>query len=461
MDPIAVHSRQLSLGDPIRTSAFPAATDAQGIDRRSVLKGALAIGAGALFLPATASCTSSSSGSKTTASGSKPVEITFASAAFNGNLSMASLVDTYNQSQSRVKVTYRALPTPAQSTQLHQQLVQTLSRKDGSIDVFSGDVIWIAEFAAAGWALALDDVVDSSVRAQYFPGMIQACTWGGKLSALPWYEDVGFLFYRKDLVSTPPTQWSELTSVAKSLMDSHKVSLGFLWQAKQAEILTCDVVEFIGSAGGSILGQDGKSVHIADEPAVTAVQFMYDTMNSSNISPKDVLSWDEDASRRPFTAGQAAFVRNWSFVWAIAQDKAQSTVADKVAVAPLPYFPGGKSAACIGGFQLGVCASSKQKNAAIDFATWMSAPAQQLQNAVKNAFAPTRLASYTDPALIKASPFLAQLKDVITGGTPRPVTPVYPQVSLAIQSGISNALTSGDIKGSLNSTKAAIEKIVG
>jgi multiple sugar transport system substrate-binding protein len=81
---------------------------------------------------------------------------------------------------------------------------------------------------------------------------------------------------------------------------------------------------------------------------------MYDTINKYKITPSDVLSWDEEPSRRPFTAGQSVFLRNWNYVWSIAQDKAQSEIVDKVEVAPLPHFAGKQSAACLGGYQYGV-----------------------------------------------------------------------------------------------------------
>jgi multiple sugar transport system substrate-binding protein len=429
----------------------------EAVSRRSFLKlGGATLGAAA-FAPALAAC-----GSDTSSSGT--VNLTFASAKFFGKSNLGQIVDDFNKSQSKIKVTYRELPPPSSSTEVHQQLVQSLGRADGSIDVFTQDVIWIAEFANAGWSLPLDSNVDATARADYFPGLIQACTWNGKLTALPWFVDSGMLYYRKDLLDGAglkvPTGWDEMASAATALQGANKAKFGFLWQGKQAEVLICDLVEFVGSAGGSILGPDGKTVSIADPNAVKGVQFMYDTMNRLKISPNDLLSWDEEPSRRPFTAGQAAFLRNWSYVYTIAQDASQSQVVDKTGVAPLPYFPGGKSTACLGGYQFGVAASSKHKDAAIEFVKWLSSPDTQLKFATQVGLAPSRASVFDRPELAQANPFMAKLKDVFTGGTPRPVTPKYPQVSLALQSGISKALTSGDIQGSLRSVKSEIEKIV-
>jgi multiple sugar transport system substrate-binding protein len=76
-----------------------------------------------------------------------------------------------------VHVTYIELPPPSASTEVHQALVQQLARRSGTPDVFTQDIIWIAEFAAAGWAMPLDDVIDDATKAEYFPGIIDGCTW--------------------------------------------------------------------------------------------------------------------------------------------------------------------------------------------------------------------------------------------------------------------------------------------
>jgi multiple sugar transport system substrate-binding protein len=427
--------------------------------RRDFLKVAGTAVGGVVGGPILAAC-SNSSGS----SSGGTTQITFTSARFYGKSNMSQIVDAYNKSQSKVHVTYQELPPPSSSTEVHQTLVQQLARKDGTPDVFTQDVIWIAEFAGAGWAAPLDSYFSTSDRAAYFPGMIQACTWQGKLTALPWFVDAGMLYYRTDLLQSlglqPPATWTDLTKTAQAAMSQHQVNFGFLWQGKQAEVLVCDAVEYIASNNGSILGPDGKTVTVADAPAVQAVQYMYDTIHQSKISPADVLSWDEEPSRRPFTSGQAALLRNWSYVWQNAQDPSGSSVVGKVGVVPLPHFDGGKSAACLGGYQYGVNAASKNKDAAVDFLRWMSQPAQQLRFATEVGLAPSKSAVYDDPALAKANPFMQSLKSVFVGATPRPVTPKYPQVTLVLQSQLSKALTEGSVAAQLQSAKSQIETIV-
>jgi len=162
----------------------------------------------------------------------------------------------------------------------------------------------------------------------------------------------------------------------------------------------------------------------------------------------------------PFTAGQAAFLRNWSYVYSIAQDPKASQVVNKVGVVPLPHFAGGESAACLGGYQYGINAATQNREAAVDFLTWMSSPATQLHFALQLGIAPTRPAVFDDQKLGAEQPFMQQLKSVFTGATPRPVTPKYAQVTLAIQSGVSRALATGNVKAELDAANEKITSVV-
>jgi multiple sugar transport system substrate-binding protein len=421
-------------------------------------KGGLLTAAVALGAPLMSGCgLGGAGGGKTT--------LKFASAKFYGTSTMPQIVEDFNTSQSKIRVEYQELPPPSSSTEVHQQLVTSLGSASGIPDVFTQDVIWIAEFAGAGWSEPLDSYFDDKEKSEYFPGVIEACTWDGKLVALPWFVDTGMLYYRKDLLEgagfQPPETWENLVDQAAKLMSDGKTRLGFLWQGKQAEVLVCDLVEYVASNGGSILGPDGKSVTIAEPPAREAVQFMRDLIFQYEVSPQDVLSWDEEPSRRPFTAGQAAFLRNWSYVYNVAQDPKESNVVDKVGVSPLPHFPGGKSAAALGGYQFGINASSQNKEAAVEFLRWLSSPETQLRFATEMGLAPSRPAVYEERKLREANPFMAaELKDVFSFAVPRPVTPDYPKITLVLQSQTSQALANGDVDARLSAAKEEIERII-
>ncbi len=391
-------------------------------------------------------------------------EISFASASFYGTETFGDLVKAFNESQDRISVKFIELPPPSASTEVYQRLVQLLARRNGTPDVFSQDAIWIAGFAAAGWASPLDEFLDADAKSQYFAGTLNACTWNNKLTALPLFMDTGMMYWRTDLLekhgAQVPQDWAEMVRIGKAAVDAGDSQFGYIWQGKQAEVLICNAVELIASNNGAILADDGRTARIGEPEAVAAIKFLYDTMNSYGVSPKDVLSWDEEPSRQPFTAGKSMFTRNWSYVWPIAQDPAASSIVGKVGAGPLPHFPGGKSASCLGGYQLGLNANTKERDAAWEFMSWMSAPEQQKRIALNFGLGPSRPALFDDPTLNAKQPFMASLRPVFTNATPRPVTPEYAKVTLALQSGISKALVSGEVEKEMQALATQLNTLI-
>jgi multiple sugar transport system substrate-binding protein len=88
--------------------------------------------------------------------------------------------------------------TPDAADQRHQLYVQWLNARAQDPDVLQLDIIWTAEFAGAGWIQPLDRY-GANAR-DFFPAAIESNRWRGALYALPWFVDVGLLYWRTDLV---------------------------------------------------------------------------------------------------------------------------------------------------------------------------------------------------------------------------------------------------------------------
>ena len=104
--------------------------------------------------------------------------------------------------------------TPDSADQRHQLYVQWLNARAPTPDVLQLDVIWMSEFAAAGWILPLDDV-EAGVD-DFLPAALAAARWKGKLYALPWFVDVGLLYWRTDLLDRAPRSLAELREMAEA-----------------------------------------------------------------------------------------------------------------------------------------------------------------------------------------------------------------------------------------------------
>ncbi len=91
----------------------------------------------------------------------------------------------------------------------------------------------------------------------------------------------------------------------------------------------------------------------------------------------------------------------------------------------------------LGGFNLAVSQFSKKPELTFEAVKCLTAPEQQLTVTKLDGLAPPRATSYEDPVVKKAFPgFAAMVKESIQNAGPRPLTPAYQDVTLAIQSAL-------------------------
>jgi multiple sugar transport system substrate-binding protein len=329
--------------------------------------------------------------------------------------------------------------TPDAADQRHQLYVQWLNARAADPDVLQLDVVWTAEFAGAGWihpldpaALDLDD---------FMPSAVAAARWRGTVYAVPWFVDLGLLYWRTDLMAAPPTSLTGLRDTTRSLLDAGRVRQGLVWQGARYEGLVTVFVEHLTAFGGAILDADGR-VSVDRPPAVRALTFMRDSVSPDGIVPRSALTWQEEQTRFAFQNGDAAFMRNWPYAWTLLQDPAESAVAGRVAVAPFPAGAGGRAASALGGAQLAVNAASTQPALAWALVRFLTAPEQMLERARLAAQLPARRSLYEGAALADALPIpLAQIRALADAAVPRPVTPVYSELSEILQVRVHRALS--------------------
>ena len=120
----------------------------------------------------------------------------------------AQILRKFEERHPGIKV--RLIEMPTSSDLQHQQFVTWLAARSSSVDVYAIDLIWAAEFAAAGWILPLDRFWPAGTRTAFFPRLIDAVSYAGRTYAVPRFTESGMLFYRKDLVPAPPRTWEEL-----------------------------------------------------------------------------------------------------------------------------------------------------------------------------------------------------------------------------------------------------------
>ncbi|MCB0858101.1 MAG: ABC transporter substrate-binding protein [Solirubrobacterales bacterium] len=334
------------------------------------------------------------------------------------------------QSGGRYDIELELLPTDA--SQQREQLVRRLGAEDSSIDLIGMDVVWTAEFANAGWIREWSGRDASEVKRGVFPPVVETASYEGKLYGAPFNSNTQLLWYRKDLVPKPPETWDEMVRMAEEIGPGNGGQIQV--QADRYEGFTVWANAMIESAGTQVLSGP-ETVDLAPAPTERALASMGLMANSSAAAPNLTTS-DEDTARLGFEAG-AAFMVNYTFAFGSAKENAPK-IAKNMGAARFPGItPGLESKPPLGGFNLGVSAFSEKADLAFEAAKCLTAPAQQLTVTELDGLAPARSGLYDTPEVKKAFPGFANLvRESIETAGPRPVTPAYQDVSLAIQSAL-------------------------
>jgi trehalose/maltose transport system substrate-binding protein len=344
---------------------------------------------------------------------------------------------------------------PESTTDQFGQYRLWLAAQSSDIDVYRLDVIWAPQLASHFIDLTphVADIVDDFV-----PAAIESQTVDGKLVALPMFLGAPALYYRSDLLEQygepVPTTWAGLTETAARIMDAERAAgnddmYGFVFQGAAYEGLTCNAQEWVHSMGGGRIVEIDGSIAINNPKAAEALDMAAGWVGT--IAPEGVLNYKEEDARGVFQSGNAVFMRNWNYAYALAAGD-DSPVKGKFGVAILPAGPDGKSTATLGGWHLGVSAYSENQAEAIELVRFLNNYDNQKERAIVTSRPPTLNAVYTDPEVAAQQEFIPLWKPVVDNALPRPSAATlrkYNEVSAAFWTAAHNTM-SGNGTGAEN-----------
>jgi multiple sugar transport system substrate-binding protein len=335
-------------------------------------------------------------------------------------------IDLFKKENPNVTVNLVELPESADEQRT--QLVQRLDAESDECDVLGMDVIWTAEFAAQNWLQDTSQIIEPR-RDDFIPSTLETAQYEDKYWAVPYHTNAGFLYYRTDQVDQAPEAWEDVYAAAQE-------NNGIVYQGARYEGLTVNFLELLYSGGGTVLSEDGQSVEVNSPEGQAALEFMAQGVQDG-AAPKAVTTYMEEESRRAFEAGNATFMRNWPYAYALGKE---SKIADDFDVGTFPGFGGGEPAGVLGGINLAISAYSKNPEGAAAFIEFATGPEVQKTNFLESASPPATAAAYDDPEVQKKYAFASDLKAAVEQGQARPVSPVYAQISEAIFTNVHDAL---------------------
>jgi multiple sugar transport system substrate-binding protein len=334
-------------------------------------------------------------------------------------------VDNCNkEAGGRYQINYVRLPNIAD--QQRELLVRRLAAEDDDIDLASLDVIWTAEFAEAGWILPWEGERRRAAEEDKLEGPLETVDYQGKIWAIPHTSNTQLLWYRKDRVDTPPEDftWDEMIDDAVEKGTDVEV------QAAQYEGLVVWINALIAGAGGQIVNEQGE-VEV-DNSAKRAAEVEL-KLATSPAAPPGMSTNREDQARQGFESGRSDYQVNYTFIYPSAAEVGEE-FQKNIGWARYPRTDKDKpSRPPLGGFNIAVSKYSRNPDLAFEAAECLASPENQALSAELGGLPPTTESVYDQPKVQEAFPFADELRDSIDAAAPRPVTPAYSDISLAIQ----------------------------
>jgi multiple sugar transport system substrate-binding protein len=375
---------------------------------------AIALAAGA------AACSSGGSSSAVAASATQTIVFAESGLGTEGQQTQVA-INAFEKANPNIKVTVQVLSSD--STTYLSQLEHDFISGSSTPDVFESDVTYPAKFAQAGWVLPLTQFKPE--MSQFFAHEVAAGTYNGTYYAVPWFDNPEGLFYRTDLIKTPPTSPAQVVSDAEAAMKADPaLKEGIAFEADKYEGAITAFLTVDSAFGGSL---DPSNVNTPGN--VAALNWLHAAVYTSKIAPQAVTGWQEGQVEEQFVSGYTPFAINYPFVEA---QPMVAAVKGHVGYIPFPAGAGGTPGSALGGEMLGINAKTAHAAAAYKLIQYLTSAPVETARAIAVGDPPSLPSAYT-AALYKAAPYFAAVKTLNNYSAPRPVTPNYLQVSSDLQ----------------------------
>jgi trehalose/maltose transport system substrate-binding protein len=334
-------------------------------------------------------------------------------------------------SAGRYRIRLELLPRTTDTQR--ELLVRRLAARDRTVDIMGMDVIWTAEFAQAGWLRPWTGARAAQVSAGVLAGPLATARYQGRLWAAPYTSNTQLLWYWKSRTPNPPATWDQVIAQAEALPGGgNEVAV----QGGRYEGYPVWVNSLLASAGTQLVTDadrpDRARAALAAGPTRDALAVIR-RLATSPVADAGLSVATEVDTEQAMLSGRAAFSLNYAVLYAAVRAQRPELLADLGWTRYPQVVPGRASRPPLGGINLGIGAYSPHPEQAFDAAGCLRSATSQQDAATRGGIPPTISAVYDDPAVVRKFPFADLLRECIEAAAPRPATPAYSDVSLAVQ----------------------------
>jgi multiple sugar transport system substrate-binding protein len=202
---------------------------------------------------------------------------------------------------------------------------------------------------------------------------------GKNVLGFPLRGHVQLMFYRKDVFNRlglkPPETWDQMVDVGRQIQSKTDMAGVAMYYGKTSGQNLMIWFNYLWGMGGELLDAKGQPAFNSPQ-GVAATQAYVDVLLKHKVAPVGSATFNETDAVNSVAQGKSAMVPVWWWRYAGLVDPKTSTLkSDQIGFAPLPSMPGREATTYTNTWFYGINRNSKQKNAAMEFLTWLSDPA--------------------------------------------------------------------------------------
>ncbi len=298
------------------------------------------------------------------------------------------LISSFEAKNPGIKVRWVDVPWSA----MESKILTAVAGKTAP-DVVNLNPDFASQLAARNAWLDLDTKVSPQVRASYLPNIWKSNSLNGKSFGIPWYITTEITIYNQDLlkaagISQPPATYSQLAEAAKKIKEKTGKYAFFVTFVPED---SAEVLNSLVQMGVPLLDNQGKAAFNTPQ-GKAAFQFWVD-LYKNGLLPRDVLTQGHRRGIELYQAGEIALLRSGpQFLKTIAKNA--PNIAQVSAIAPQITGETGKKNVAV--MNLVIPADTKQPDAALNFALFVTNDENQLAFAKSANVLPSTVKSLQD-----------------------------------------------------------------
>ncbi|MFC0470650.1 extracellular solute-binding protein [Halalkalibacter kiskunsagensis] len=323
---------------------------------------------------------------------------------------------------------------------LKQQVIAGVAG-NAAPDLMRMDIVWTSEFAELN-ALAEVSTFEgfAEVKEQLFEAPMSTNFYDGAYYGLPINTNTKVAIYNKEVLekagySEPPATMEELEDAARKAVEAGAMGGISITGVGQ----TWDYLPYFWSLGGRLTDDDFTQFegHLNSIESLHALETIVRWNEEGLVSP--TMLGGEPGTWEGIDRGEYLMIDDGPWFFSILMnEEGKANPLDYSVSAPIPEGVDG-SRSVIGGENLVIFENSKNKEAAWEFAKWMTGEKAQTIIGVETGLIPTNMAAAQTPEFLEL-PFIGPYVEQLETALPRTPLPQWSEIEQIITLNIEKVL---------------------